>query len=353
MKVDRLVSIIMTLLDKERIGAQELADTFEVSPRTIYRDIEAINMAGIPIRSISGVGGGFEIMPEYKLDKKVFSTADLSIILMGLSSLSNIVRGNDLVNAFEKVKSFIPAEKAKEIEIKTNQICIDLSPWVGNRTIQPNLERIKTAIQDHKLLYFEYIAHHGIKTVRTVEPYQLVLKGIHWYFQGYCYTRNDYRLFRLSRMSELQIRPERFIPRDFKKPILDFDQIAETMQTEVKIRIHKSLLDRVLEYCAYTGPRAPSARSISPTLPERSPTIPRAVLEERPCQPRRRAEPRISHRSRGWGCRWQSKQSPVIECDSGKSVIPPAWHRRFPRIPVPLHAGSSNPIQGHRGNRRD
>ena len=177
MKVDRLVSIIMTLLDKERIGAQELADTFEVSPRTIYRDIEAINMAGIPIRSISGVGGGFEIMPEYKLDKKVFSTADLSIILMGLSSLSNIVRGNDLVNAFEKVKSFIPAEKAKEIEIKTNQICIDLSPWVGNRTIQPNLERIKTAIQDHKLLYFEYIAHHGIKTVRTVEPYQLVLKG--------------------------------------------------------------------------------------------------------------------------------------------------------------------------------
>lgn len=104
---------------------------------------------------------------------------------------------------------------------------------------------------------------------------------------------------------------------------------------------------------AYTGPRAPSARSISPTLPERSPTIPRAVLEERPCQPRRRAEPGISHRSRGWGCRWQSKQSPVIECDSGKSVIPPAWHRRFPRIPVPLHAGSSNPIQGHRGNRRD
>ena len=104
---------------------------------------------------------------------------------------------------------------------------------------------------------------------------------------------------------------------------------------------------------AYTGPRAPSARSISPTLPERSPTIPRAVLEERPCQPRRRAEPGISDRSRGWGCRWQSKQSPVIECDSGKSVIPPAWHRRFPRIPVPLHAGSSNPIQGHRGNRRD
>lgn len=86
--------------------------------------------------------------------------------------------------------------------------------------------------------------------------------------------------------------------------------------TEVEKEVAMSINAR----SAYTGPRAPSARSISPTLPERSPTIPRAVLEERPCQPRRRAEPGISHRSRGWGCRWQSKQSPVIECDSGKSV---------------------------------
>ena len=83
MKVDRLVSIIMVLLDKERIGAQELADMFEISPRTIYRDIDAINMAGIPVRGASGVGGGFEIMQKYKIDKKVFSTADLSAILMG------------------------------------------------------------------------------------------------------------------------------------------------------------------------------------------------------------------------------------------------------------------------------
>ncbi len=83
MKVDRLVSIIMILLDKERIGAQELADMFEVSPRTIYRDIDAINMAGIPVHSTSGVGGGFEIMERYKIDRKVFSTDDLSALFDG------------------------------------------------------------------------------------------------------------------------------------------------------------------------------------------------------------------------------------------------------------------------------
>lgn len=104
MKVDRLMSIVLILLDKERISAQELADRFEVSLRTIYRDIDAIDLAGVPIRSTPGVGGGFEIMPDYKMDSKVFSTADLSAILMGLSSLSNMVRGDELINALAKIK---------------------------------------------------------------------------------------------------------------------------------------------------------------------------------------------------------------------------------------------------------
>ena len=251
MKVDRIVSIIMILLDKKRIGAHELANMFEVSPRTIYRDIDAINMAGIPVRATSGVGGGFEIMQEYKVDKKVFSTDDLSALLMGLSSLSNMIRGDELIHALAKVKSFIPTERAKDIELKVNQICIDLSPWIGNSNIQPYLELIKTALQESKLLTFEYVAHHGNKNTRTVEPYQLVLKGSHWYLQGYCYVRNDFRLFRISRMSKLQMQEETFTPQEYPKPILDFEEIWETMQTKIKIRIHKSVMDRVLDYCSY------------------------------------------------------------------------------------------------------
>jgi len=251
MKVDRLVSIIMILLDKKRIGAQELADMFEVSPRTIYRDIDTINMAGIPVRSTSGVGGGFEIMQKYKIDRKVFSTADLSAILMGLSSLSNIIRGDELVNALAKVKSFIPADRAKDIELKANQIYIDLSPWMGNRNIQSYLEMIKTALQENKLLSFEYADRHGNKTTRIAEPYQLVLKSSHWYWQGYCHKRNDFRLFKLSRMSNLQIQAVFFTPRDYQKPQLDFTDILATLQTPIKLRIHKSVMDRVLDYCSY------------------------------------------------------------------------------------------------------
>jgi len=249
MKIDRLVSIILTLLEKERIGAQELADRFEVSPRTIYRDIDAISRAGIPVRSTAGVGGGFEIMQKYKIDRKVFSAADLSAILMGLSSLSNMIRGDELVSALAKVKSFIPAGSAKDIELKANQIFVDLSPWMGNRNIQPYLEVIKTALHESKLLSFEYADRYGNKTARTAEPYQLVLKNGHWYWQGYCYKRNDFRLFKLSRMSNLQMREEVFTPRDYQNPQLDFTEAVETMQTKIKIRIHKSALDRVLDFC--------------------------------------------------------------------------------------------------------
>ena len=251
MKVDRLVSIIMMLLDKERIGAQELADMFEVAPRTIYRDIDTINMAGIPVRSISGVGGGFEIMPKYKIDKNVFSATDLSAILMGLSSISNMIRGDELINALAKVKSFIPPERANDIELKASQICIDLSQWMGDRNIQLYLKIVKTALQESKLLTFKYSDRHGNKTSRTAEPYQLVLKSSHWYWQGYCHKRNDYRIFKLSRTSNLQMQEETFTPRDYEKPILEFSEILETMQTKIKIRIHKSMMDRVLDFCDY------------------------------------------------------------------------------------------------------
>ena len=251
MKIDRLVSIIMILLDTERIGARELADMFEVSLRTIYRDIDTINTAGIPVRGAPGVGGGFEIMPKYKIDRKVFSTADLSAILMGLSGLAGMMRGDEPVNALAKVKSFIPANRARDIELRANQICIDLNPWMGSKNTQSCLEIIKAALQNNKLLSLEYADRYGNKTVRTVEPYQLVLKSSHWYCQGYCHKRSDFRLFKLSRIADLQMQGESFVPRDYPKPQLDFADIAATMQTKIKIRIHQSILDRALDYCAY------------------------------------------------------------------------------------------------------
>ncbi|MEF3330447.1 YafY family protein [Oceanobacillus oncorhynchi] len=251
MKVSRLVSIIMILLDKQRIGAQELANMFEVSTRTIYRDIDAINMAGIPVRSTSGVGGGFEMMKNYKMDSTVFSTADISTILTGLSSLSNMIQSDELINALAKVKSFIPADRVDEIQLKTDQIHIDLSQWIGYRNVQSYLEILKIALQENKLLSFEYADRHGNSTEREAEACQIVLKGNHWYFQGYCYKRNDFRLFKLARISNLKLEEIFFTPQDYQKPLLDFTDILATIQTKIKLRIHKSIMDRALDYCKY------------------------------------------------------------------------------------------------------
>ena len=251
MKIDRLVSIIMILLEKERMSAQELAKMFEVSTRTIYRDIEAISMAGIPVLATSGSGGGIEIMKDYKVDKKIFSTDDLSALLMGLSNISGMVRGSEVANALAKVKSFIPSEKAKSIELKASQIYIDLTPWEGNASVKNALEIIKKALQENRLLIFTYIDGHGSKTSRTVEPYQLVFKSRAWYVQTFCRLKNDYRLFRLSRMSELKMLEETFTPREYQKPFLDFEETARSLQTDIKIRIHKSVLDRILDFCPY------------------------------------------------------------------------------------------------------
>jgi predicted DNA-binding transcriptional regulator YafY len=251
MKIDRLVSIIITLLDKKRIAAKKLADMYEVSLRTIYRDIDTINMAGIPIRAVSGAGGGFEIMPQYKIDKNVFSADDLTAICTGLTGFSILMNSSETTNALVKIKSLFPPEKASEIELKANQISIDITPWFTDSTAVPIIETIKTALTDSNLISFDYIGHFGKKTSRTVESYQLVFKANRWYLYGYCLLRNDFRLFCLSRILNIKLEKETFAVRNFPKPQLQFDYILNDRRINIKLRIHNSLMDRVLDFYAF------------------------------------------------------------------------------------------------------
>ena len=251
MKIDRLVSIIMILLEKKRISAQELADMFEVSKRTIYRDVEAISMAGIPVSATPGTSGGIEIMSQYKIDKKVFSRDDLSVLLLGLNSLPKTLRSSEVEHTLAKLKSLVPEGQAEDIEIKASQVLIDLSPWFGERNVNRNLEIIKAALEESRLISFTYIDGHSNKSERRAEVYQLVLKGRAWYVQAFCLTKNDFHLFRLSRMAGISLLDEKFLPREYQKPVLDFEETAKKLQTTIKLRVHKSILDRLLEFCDF------------------------------------------------------------------------------------------------------
>lgn len=249
MKIDRLISIIMILLERKKVSATKLAEMFEVSPRTIYRDIETINLAGIPIITYPGANGGIGIMEEYKIDKKLFTTSDITTLLMGLGSISRVMNNEEIINTLAKIKGLVSDEQISDIELKSNQISIDLTPWMGNKNMEINLEKIKKALDEKKYLYFEYSDRSGKNSNRKIEPYRLVLKESYWYLQGYCSSKEDFRIFKLSRISNLEILDDTFSPRRFDAKLLGTWDYIEKKIITIKLLVHESLRERMVEHC--------------------------------------------------------------------------------------------------------
>ncbi len=219
MKLARIVSIIMLLLQHKKITAAKLAEMFEVTTRTIYRDIEVINLAGIPVTTSPGVNGGIGIMEEYKVEKGLFTTADITSLLIGLGSIP--LTGGDLLTTMAKIRGLAPKEQIRDIEMKAGRVIVDHTPWSGRgRAFQAHLAEIKAAFDGNYLISFDYCDGCGRESTRRVEPYHLLLKESHWYLLAWCVSREDTRMFRLSRMSGLRVLDERFTPRelDFRPP---------------------------------------------------------------------------------------------------------------------------------------
>lgn len=127
MKIDRLLSIVILLLNRPLIQAKELADMFEVSVRTIYRDIDSINSAGIPVVTYQGAGGGIGLMQGYRLDRNVLSQRELADIFSALQSASSIGgEGHHLL--MEKISSVVPPSQISAFRSKTTQMIVDFSP---------------------------------------------------------------------------------------------------------------------------------------------------------------------------------------------------------------------------------
>ncbi len=239
----------MLLLERRSITAKHLSETFEVSLRTIYRDMDAINAAGIPIVSTPGVSGGFSIMDEYKVNKKIFTVSDITTLLMGLGSIPQDVTENEIVNTLAKIKSFVPAAQANEIAFRAGQITIDSRPWMTSENSVSILGTVRIAVQTRRVLSFQYSDRSGSRSTRRAEPYRLVLKAGFWYVQCFCLSRQDFRLFKLTRITELAMENEQFELRDTPEAISDFCELAEKPFTRVKLLVHESVLNRVLDIC--------------------------------------------------------------------------------------------------------
>ncbi|PKM56537.1 MAG: YafY family transcriptional regulator [Firmicutes bacterium HGW-Firmicutes-3] len=245
MKIDRLISMIMVLLNCEKISATKLAHMFEVTPRTIYRDIDVIEKAGIPIFTTTGSKGGIGILPAYKIDKNLFTSSDIQTILMGLSSVSTTLSSKDIIGTLEKVKNLLPEKHT----IKAPQITVDLTTWMGNKNILLIIEQIKHALNKNLLIMFSYCNNNGIISTRHVEPYQLVLKDTHWYLHAYCLNKQDFRVFKLSRISNFVVDKTSFIPRNFSpKPLDGKDWISHAL-IPIQLLVDASLYEKMMELC--------------------------------------------------------------------------------------------------------
>lgn len=216
MKIDRLIGIITILLQKEKVTISQLAERFEVSCRTIQRDIDNICKAGIPIVSMQGYGGGLSIAEGYKIDKTILTQKELSAIFMGLKSIDSISKYTYTQSLMEKLtyeKSAILSDQ--------NRIIIDLASFY-QVSLTEKIDLIKHAINNKELISFQYYSEKG-ESERTIEPYFIVFRWFAWYVYGYCLTRQDYRLFKLNRLSKLQNLKTTYEERFVSEKELDFD----------------------------------------------------------------------------------------------------------------------------------
>jgi predicted DNA-binding transcriptional regulator YafY len=244
MKIDRLIAMIMILLENEVMNAGALAKMLEVSRRTIYRDIDTLTMAGLPIFTTQGVTGGVGLMKSYKIDKKLFTPKDIQTLSTSLESYRQLYDHKEIVHALEKLSSMGHEGRQSEAE---SSFAIDLSLNQGNRSLRSLLSSIETAINEKRYMAFDYIDKDGNATSRKIEPYQVVFKESSWYLQAFCTLKEDYRIFKLARMSRLYVRPETFVPRDFSPLVMDGSDWMSQEWVPVTIRIALSIKDKVIE----------------------------------------------------------------------------------------------------------
>ncbi|GAA4866032.1 YafY family protein [Paenibacillus vulneris] len=222
MKLDRLLAITMLLLNRKRVGAQELAERFEVSLRTIYRDLEALNQAGIPIVSFAGASGGYEIMDQYRLDRQFLSLDELQSIIIALKGVGSSFGDQDTSILLDKVGALMARSERHEMDHWSQQVMIDLNPWHGGQAEKEKLGVLRAAARDAKVIRFSYTSSQGDSSERMCEPMGVVLKGYVWYLYGYCRLREDYRIFRLTRIEHLTVLDEAFTRRSKTMDQLDF-----------------------------------------------------------------------------------------------------------------------------------
>ena len=212
MKIDRLIGIITTLQQRGKVTAKYLAERFEVSVRTINRDVEDICKAGIPLVTTQGKGGGISLMKGFTLDTTVFTESELSAILAGLKSLDSVSNTNS---------ARLLANKLRGGTLSVDEhILIDLASFYKD-DLSRKIETIDRAIKEHRRIRFHYYYDRG-ENDKLIEPHLILFKWSNWYVFGFCTERKDFRMYKLLRLWDLEVTEETFEPREIPEDKKNF-----------------------------------------------------------------------------------------------------------------------------------
>jgi len=244
MKIDRLLGIVTTLLQKGKVTAPYLAEKFEVSRRTIFRDLDAICMAGIPIVTTQGGGGGISIAEGYKLDKSVLTTGELQSIIAGLRSIEVIEKPAAIQRLVQKLAPDGDRPHDGAVISLRDSIVIDLASHYKN-DLSDKIGLIKDAINNRHLIEFDYYYAKG-KTHRRIEPYFIAFKWSAWYVFGFCTERRDSRIFKLNRLWEPSVAEDVFTPWEIPPDRLELGSSLEDTN-EAQVLFDPSFRYRLIE----------------------------------------------------------------------------------------------------------
>ncbi|WP_032122363.1 helix-turn-helix transcriptional regulator [Clostridium amazonitimonense] len=242
MKINRLFHIVITLLNKGTVTAKELAEKFEVSTRTIYRDVEDLSAAGIPIYTSKGNGGGISLLEEYVMSNALISAEESESLILALKTLQ-ATNYPEIDRVLEKMNAMFGKTHISD------WIEVDFSHWGANKDTDIKFQNIKQGILKRIVLEFDYINSYNNKTRRLVYPLKLIFKGQTWYLWSYCILKDDFRLFKITRMKNLEVKNQNFergdiISKGNEKIITE----SKVKKVNLRLKYNESVLYLLYDY---------------------------------------------------------------------------------------------------------
>jgi predicted DNA-binding transcriptional regulator YafY len=251
-RVDRLVAIILFLQSRRVVRACDIADHFEISTRTVYRDVKALCEAGVPVAAEAGEG--YSIVQGYHLPPVMFTREEASALFLGGKFVEKLTDASLIAHAKSgllKIQSVLPEETQEYLERLQGATALFLGRQPEKNGFRDDaLTTMQDAIVHRKILALEYYSNYRDSiSKRDVEPLSLVYYGNHWHLIGYCRMRRDYRDFRTDRVKSIFMRAEHFRPREdfsLRKYLQDCSEMKNPTEIRVKFdqRIAASVRDK-------------------------------------------------------------------------------------------------------------